>query len=451
VSIVERQELVFNVLSSEGDIYLGGDDIDIALADKLLQKVKPITTAKRTRHDSPLFKKLVTLAENAKIALEGKGVHGISEDDLDGRTASLDISVTRDELEAVAEPFVARTLELTERAMHAAKRRAQQVSRILLVGGSTRLSLVRKMLENHFPHSIIDARLEPDLAVSWGAAVQASIILGIEPGTILVDVCSHSLGIGVADDASSFNQNFKKIARKFGVLHPTSEMAVQEALGDRIEDFHRELQNTLRVAPIIHRNSPLPARRSEFFSTLYQSQIAVHVVVVQGEGQTVGENRLIGSFLFELEQPCPKGSRCEIQLTYDVNGMVHVLAKQLETTNEAEAKFDSRTGEVLGWRKTGDANSTMEFLAGCHTASFSQQTSADAPEEPVVFNALIARSRRFLAKSLPDTLHRDEVVSLLGTYEKLLAEAKLGAQNDTEINFVEERLLDTLDKASTHD
>ena len=71
----------------------------------------------------------------------------------------------------------------------------------------------------------------------------------------------------------------------------------------------------LFVAPILHRNSALPARRSEFFNTIYNNQHAVHVVVVQGDGDTVGENRLIGSFLFELEQPCPKGTRCEIQLT----------------------------------------------------------------------------------------------------------------------------------------
>jgi molecular chaperone DnaK len=453
VSIVERQGLVFNVLASEGDIYLGGDDIDIALANALLKKVEPITTSRRTRPEHPLFKKLVTIAEGAKIALEGKGNHTIAENNLDAMGASLSTTVTRDELDAVATPYVSRTLELTERAMHAARRRAHQVSRILLVGGSTRLSLVRKMLEDYFPHSNVDARLEPDLAVSWGAAVQAAIILGIEPDTILVDVCSHSLGIGVADDTKTINENFKRIARKFGVLHPTSEEAIQQVLGDRIHDFNRELQNTLRVAPIIHRNSPLPARRSEFFSTLYSNQMAVHLVVVQGEGQTVGENRLIGSFLFELQQPCPKGSRCEIQLTYDVNGMVHVWAKQLETTNEAEAKFDSRTGEVIGWRKLGE-NSLHDELEGViNPAHFSGLDNADdgVPVEPTVLNTIIARARRFLAQSLANAPHRDVVASLLESYEKLLAEAKLGATNDVEIEFVETRLVETLDKATSHD
>jgi molecular chaperone DnaK len=453
VSIVERQGLVFNVLASEGDIYLGGDDIDIALANSLLKKVEPITTSRRTRPEHPLFKKLVTIAENAKISLEGKGNHNINESNLDAMGASLNTTVTRDELDAVATPYVSRTLELTERAMHAARRRAHQVSRILLVGGSTRLSLVRKMLEDYFPHSNVDARLEPDLAVSWGAAVQAAIILGIEPDTILVDVCSHSLGIGVADDTTTINNNFKKIARKFGVLHPTSEEAIQQVLGDRIHDFNRELQNTLHVAPIIHRNSPLPARRSEFFSTLYSNQMAVHLVVVQGEGQTVGENRLIGSFLFELQQPCPKGSRCEVQLTYDVNGMVHVWAKQLETTNEAEAKFDSRTGEVIGWRKLGE-NSLQDELEGViNPAHFSgvDDTENGVPVEPAVLNTIIARARRFLAQSLADAPHRDVVASLLESYEKLLAEAKLGATNDVEIDFVETRLLEALEKATHHD
>jgi molecular chaperone DnaK len=454
VSIVERNGLVFNVLSSEGDVYLGGDDIDAAIAQHLLEQVKPLFTARRTKPDSPLYKTMLKIAEDAKIFLEGSGTFQIDQQNISEQGVHLNTKFNREQLDTLAAPFVQRTLELTERAMHAARRRATEVSRILLVGGSTRLSLVRKMLQEYFPASNVDARLEPDLAISWGAAVQAAIILGIEPNTILVDVCSHSLGIGVADDPAAVNENFKKLARKYGVL-PTSESRIEEALGDRLEEFNRELQGSLRVAPIIYRNSPLPARRSEFFSTLYQHQTAVHVVVVQGEGDTVGENRLIGSFLFELEQPCPKGSRCEIQLTYDANGMVHVLAKQIDTENESEAQFDSRTGEVIGWRRlhhtqqeSDDYQNTRAALFGADAASHGDYSHNNFAS-PAVLNGIIARARRFLSTASPKGKLAKKMLPLLETYEKLLDDARNGLENDKEIEFVETRLMSLLEESET--
>lgn len=358
VSIVERDGLIFNVLSSEGDVRLGGDDLDEALAQHMRASVIPQITARRATKTSELFRKLLWHAENVKIAFQTEGVVSLSDSDLDGSGSSLEVTLTRDTFELLATPFIQRTLDLTQRAMHAAKRRPQHITRILLVGGSTRVGLVRKMLAEFFPTCQVDARLEPDLAVSWGAAVQAAIILGKEPDTILVDVCSHTLGIGVAEDSHSVGENFKKVAKQFGITKPVTDDELHAILGLRIEEFNFELQKLLHVAPIIHRNSPLPARRSEFFSTLYNDQAGVHVVVVQGENDCVGDNRLLGAFLFDLEQPCAAGSRCEIQLTYDINGMVHVLARQLGTENEAEAVFDSRTGEVSGWRslRTEDAD-----------------------------------------------------------------------------------------------
>jgi molecular chaperone DnaK (HSP70) len=212
----------------------------------------------------------------------------------------------------------------------------------------------------------------------------------------------------------------------------------------------------LHVAPIIHRNSPLPARRSEFFSTLYQQQTAVHVVVVQGEGAIVSENRLIGSFLFELHQPCPKGSRCEIQLTYDVNGMVHVLAKQLDTENEAEAQFDSRTGEVIGWRRLHaenkdhfNDNPLLPEMFGGRDLSTENQDDEIVPT--VVLNGLLARARRHLASTPEPTSVNQQIEQLIATYEKLLLNAKDGLDNDAEIDFIETRLIEFLEGNTLHD
>jgi len=461
VSVVEREGLVFNVLASEGDVQLGGDDLDHALAEHLIGFVSPKLASKRIRPGSAGFKALLFLAEDAKKKFQTEGSVNIKSERLDDSGASIDVTIQRDVFESLSAPFIEKTLTLTERAIHAAKKRPKNISRILLVGGSTRVALVRKMLEQYFPSCMVDARLEPDLAVSWGASIQAAIILGLEPSTILVDVCSHSLGVGVAEDSRSIDDNFKKVSRKFGVLRPVSEEQLSIVLGEKINDFHRELRGLLRVAPIIHRNSALPSKRSEFFNTLFDNQMAVQVIVVQGEGETVGENRLIGAFMFELKQPCPSGSKCEIQLTYDQNGMVHVLAKQLETDNQAEAIFDSRTGEVSGWvalsESLPDLAGTVSFKAskikstshdgsGVSENEFqndlfkgndkTSETPSPVPESPQI-NAMLIKARRHLMRLAMGSQEHLALGNLISKYEALLARSASGDDCDDELDAIE--------------
>jgi molecular chaperone DnaK len=491
VSVVEREGLVFNVLSSEGDVQLGGDDFDAELARHLLARVEPVLTARRAGEDSELFRNLLVHAERAKKALQESGEHHVLAEDLDGHGASVDIVITRDVFEGLVAPLVQRTLELTERAIHAARKRPQHISRILLVGGSTRVALVQRMLQGYFPSCLVDARLEPDLAVSWGAAVQAAIILGIEPDTILVDVCSHTLGIGVAEDSRAVNENFKEVCRRFGLPHPIEDARLAQLLGSRVNEFNAALQGLLRVAPIIHRNSPLPSRKSEFFSTLYHNQAAVQVVVVQGDEDTVSSNRLIGSFLFDLQQPCPAGTRCEIQLTYDVNGMVHVLAKQLGTDNAAEAEFDSRTGEVKGWvsleeplqsptaASSQDDSSATPNAGGVESVdphgqgnvatltgspredggrvialAFGARRSSDPASEGAntsqdddrdILNGLLLRVRRTLAALDGDDVRRAQLAGLAQHYAELLRSARSGEDVDADLEVAETRILDLLE------
>ena len=441
VSVVEREGLVFNVLASEGDVQLGGDDLDNALAEHLLTHVTPPLAAKRIKSGSSEFKILLELAEYAKRQFQTRGSVHIKHDALGELGASIDVVIERDIFESLSAPFIEKTLTLTERAIHAARKRPKNISRILLVGGSTRVTLVRKMLEQYFRNCMVDARLEPDLAVSWGASIQAAIILGLEPSTILVDVCSHSLGVGVAEDSRSIDENFKKVARKFGVLRPLSEEQIEVLLGERMSDFHRELRGLLRVAPIIHRNSALPSVRSEFFNTLFDNQMAVQVIVVQGENETVGENRLIGAFMFELKQPCPAGSKCEIQLTYDQNGMVHVLAKQLGTDNQAEAIFDSRTGEVSGWvaLNDGDPESVQLDSSTNHSTSSAetdhQNESLSAPH----LNAILVRARRHMMRLATGSQDYAYFSDLIGEYEKLLQRSSLGEDCDDALEQVEQK------------
>jgi molecular chaperone DnaK len=454
VSVVERDGLVFNVLASEGDVMLGGDDLDHALAEHLLTHVVPPLAARRIKPGTAGFKSLLKLAEDAKKKLQTDGQVIVRSDALDDAGAKIEVVVTRDVFDSLAAPFVQKTLSLTERAVHAARKKAKNISRILLVGGSTRVAIVRKMLEQYFPDCLVDARLEPDLAVSWGASVQAAIILGLQPNTILVDVCSHTLGVGVAEDSRSIDANFKSIAKKYGILSPVSEDQLNAILGERIEDFHRDLRALLRVAPIIHRNSALPSKRSEFFNTLYENQAAVQVIVVQGEGESVGENRMIGTFMFPLKQPCPAGSQCEIQLTYDQNGMVHVLAKQLKTSNQAEAVFDSRTGEVTGWvtvfdsdpENNEDGSDVGQKLVRPNSERSNERFSVPPSSGPAPVgavrqqNATLVKARRHLMRISSGSPQQQQLLSLIAGYEELLAKSSAGEDCDEQMEEMESQI-----------
>jgi molecular chaperone DnaK len=290
--------------------------------------------------------------------------------------------------------------------------------------------------------------------VSWGASIQSAIILGLEPNTILVDVCSHSLGVGVAEDSRSIDENFKRVARKFGVLKPISEEQLEIVLGERIEEFHHELRGLLRVAPIIHRNSALPSKRSEFFNTLFENQMAVQVIVVQGEGEIVADNRLIGTFLFALQQPCPAGTKCEIQLTYDQNGLVHVLAKQLGTENVAEAIFDSRTGQVSGWvsllNKSNESMSaapddeTEDSLIDAYDndaeVAAVSANSMEIEQPPLQPNPVLIQARRRLMRLSNESSRHSELSALIRDYEALLLRSFNGEDTDDALDDLESQL-----------
>jgi molecular chaperone DnaK len=259
------------------------------------------------------------------------------------------------------------------------------------------------------------------------------------------------LGVGVAEDSRSIDANFKSVAKKYGILSPVSEDQLNAILGERIEDFHRDLRALLRVAPIIHRNSALPSKRSEFFNTLYENQAAVQVIVVQGEGESVGENRMIGTFMFPLKQPCPAGSQCEIQLTYDQNGMVHVLAKQLKTSNQAEAVFDSRTGEVTGWVTVSDANpendddgseslphGVRKNAKGSNDRlNVSPSSEASAADGVRQQNATLVKARRHLMRMSSGSPLHQQLLSLIAGYEELLAKSAAGEDCDEQMEAVE--------------
>lgn len=392
VTVVDRKGFNFQVLSSEGDIHLGGDDIDENVCQFLLKKVVPPFAARNAGKNTALYRKTLLHAEQIKKALQIDGQARAFDEQLDDHGSKLDVLVTRDEFDEMISSILQKTIVLTESAIRMARRNVSDVSRILLVGGSSRLALVRKMLADYFQCSV-DGRLEPDLAISWGACLQSAMILGISVETILVDVCNYSLGVVVTDP-------FEK--------------------------------DVFKTAPILHKNTALPATKSEFFTTVHDGQKAIDVIVVQGESEMASENQLIGSFLFPLVAPCPEGTKCEIQLTYDVNGMVHVCAKQVGTENQAKAEFDSRTGKVVGW----SFDTKIQAI---------EQPALSSEEDNIsVVNAIVMKVKRRLKAMESDSQLHQKTEQMLKKYMKLLSEAQKGIENDDQIDAVELQLEELL-------
>jgi molecular chaperone DnaK len=205
------------------------------------------------------------------------------------------MEVTRRQLESAIGSLLETTIELAKRAVQDAKLPPSGLTRICLVGGSTRIPLVRKLLKEAFEVPIHD-EIDADLAVGLGASIQAGMLQGASVDRILVDVAAHSLGVRVLSD----------------------------------EDELRGEADTF--APLIPRNSVLPSLRRDEFYTLRGEQEYVQIEVFQGESSRASENARVGEFQFPLE-PQPDHSPVQVEFAYDLNGVVKVSVSQPGTEN----------------------------------------------------------------------------------------------------------------------
>jgi molecular chaperone DnaK len=305
VSIVQAQEGVVEVLSSHGDTQLGGDDFDDLLLAHLCDRFQE-------QHGIDLRANLVPkaralrAAESAKRQLSYHPYVRVQEEfiaEKDGQSLHLDMELSREEYEAMIAPLLDRTMDCVQRALDDAKLTGSAIDKVVLVGGSTRTPIISRLLEERL-NQPAHQEVNPDLCVAMGAAVQAGIIAGQDVGAVLVDITPHTLGI-----------------RCLGFLHG-------------FEQPHR-------FAPIIARNTPLPASRSEVFYTASDEQPEVDIDVHQGENPDVRHNHRIGRFMVRGLAPVPRGNQIVVQLDLNLDGMLKVSARERATGLQKQITIDN--------------------------------------------------------------------------------------------------------------
>jgi molecular chaperone DnaK (HSP70) len=282
----------FQVLATKGDTHLGGDDVDQMLSGLLIRAIEaevgtPVSFTPSQRQE------LRAMAERAKIALStgesatlSLGVVGAE----GGSERRWSKTITRAEFEAMIEPWVQRSISCCQQALRDAGLRADEIDRVVLVGGSTRIPLVRQRVAEFFGAQPYTA-LDPDEVVALGAAVQASILAGQTRGMLLLDVVPLSLGIETAGGA---------------------------------------------VAKIIMRNTSVPARATEMFSTSVDHQTGIQLNIVQGEREMVEDCRSLGRFELKGIPPMPAGMpQVEVEFYVDANGVLDVRAHERRSGKRA--------------------------------------------------------------------------------------------------------------------
>ncbi|MCM1984021.1 Hsp70 family protein [Lyngbya confervoides] len=293
VSIVEITGTVTEVLASHGNNRLGGDDFD-----RLLQRHLADQFSRSHEIDLPTDAatqaKLLQAAERTKIALSETAFTKVREPFLasKGETAlHLDVEISRKEFEALIRPLLQETLEAIDRALSDAQMTADDLDRVILVGGSTRIPLVQSLVETHLSAVPVN-HFDPDLCVGLGAALQAGILSGEEIDSILVDVIPHSLGIATIMDTP---------------VGPIPGL----------------------FSTIIPRNSVIPTSQSKVYRTASDQQEIVEIEVFQGENAIARENVPLGSFQVEGLPPKPAGAvEIEVHFDFDLNGILTVTATE---------------------------------------------------------------------------------------------------------------------------
>lgn len=300
VSILDLGDGVFEVVSTNGDARLGGDDFDQRIIDYIAEDFKA-QNGIDLRQDKMALQRLKEAAEKAKIELSSSTQTLINLPFITADATGpkhIDMTLTRAKFNELTHDLVERTIDIMKEALKSGNVSLNDIDKVILVGGSTRIPAVQEAVKN-FTGKEPSKGVNPDECVAMGAAIQAGVLTGDVKDVLLLDVTPLTLGI--------------------------------ETLGGV-------------ATPLIERNTTIPARKSQIFSTAADNQTSVEIHVVQGERQMAADNKTLGRFTLSGIAPAPRGiPQIEVAFDIDANGIVKVSATDKATGKEANITITAST------------------------------------------------------------------------------------------------------------
>lgn len=394
VSVIEINSGVIEVRASRGDTKLGGDDFDAALVKYIAEDFQQ-QHGVDLREDQRALARLTRAAEGAKIALSDTPFAQIREEFIatkGNKPLHLEMEIERSRFEELINKMLESTIECVQQALEDASLPTDEINKVLLVGGSTRIPLVSNMIEDVIQ---VQPQLEidPDLCVAMGAGAQAGLIAGEPIDAVLVDVTPHSLGV------------------------ETAEWQMGRPIPDRYN-------------VIIRRNTPVPVSKSEVYTTLSPDQEAVEIKVYQGEESIASHNTLLGEFFMEGLKKTKRGEpEIIVNFDYDMNGIVSISAQDKQTKKERKITVTATPD-----RFTEDEKAEAAERVGDVEVVW-DAIPTNSREEAII---LLQRAVE-VADSLDDNKAKMKLQKSIGALETALND-----QNEEAVDELQEDLLDLL-------